>query len=340
MRKNCSVTLLKMVNGGCYHRYSGAPFCQNDAADSEGNMYDLIIIGSGPAGLGAAIYATRAKLGMIVLEQNYVSGGQIINTYEVDNYPGLPGISGFDLADKMRGHAEKLGAEFVTAEVTDFECDKEIKRVTADGKVYEAKTVIIATGASHKKLGVPGEEELSGKGVSYCATCDGAFFRNRDVAVMGGGNVAVEDAIFLARTCRKVYVVHRRDELRADKVLQDSLFSMPNVEMVWSSVIKEIEGTDSVTDIIVESRKDGSQRRIGLNGVFIAVGIEPLSSVFAGKLDTDEAGYIKADESCETSIPGVYAAGDVRTKQLRQVVTAVSDGACAVTSVQHYLLKH
>lgn len=303
-------------------------------------MYDLIIIGSGPAGLGAAIYATRAKLNMIVIEQNMLSGGQIINTYEVDNYPGIPGVSGFDLATKMREHADKLGAEFVNAEVTAFECDGDIKKVTADGKVYEAKTVIIATGASHKKLGVPGEEELSGKGVSYCATCDGAFFKNRDVAVMGGGNVAVEDAIFLARGCRKVYVVHRRDELRADKVLQDALLSAGNVEMVWSSVIKEIEGTDSVKDILVESRKDGSVRKIDVDGVFIAVGIRPLSGVFDGKVAMDEGGYIKAGETCETSIPGVYAAGDIRTKELRQVVTAVSDGACAVTGVQRYLLNH
>lgn len=303
-------------------------------------MYDLIIIGSGPAGLGAAIYATRAKLNMIVIEQNMLSGGQIINTYEVDNYPGIPGVSGFDLATKMREHADKLGAEFVNAEVTAFECDGDMKKVTADGKVYEAKTVIIATGASHKKLGVPGEEELSGKGVSYCATCDGAFFKNRDVAVMGGGNVAVEDAIFLARGCRKVYVVHRRDELRADRVLQDALLSAGNVEMVWSSVIKEIEGTDSVKDILVESRKDGSVRKIDVDGVFIAVGIRPLSGVFDGKVAMDEGGYIKAGETCETSIPGVYAAGDIRTKELRQVVTAVSDGACAVTGVQRYLLNH
>lgn len=302
-------------------------------------MYDLIIIGSGPAGLGAAIYATRAKLNMLVIEQNYVSGGQIINTYEVDNYPGLPGISGYDLAMKMREHADSLGAQFITAEVTGFETDGDIKKVTADGNVYEARTVIIASGASHRKLGVPGEEEFSGKGVSYCATCDGAFFRNRDVAVMGGGNVAVEDAIFLARGCRKVYVVHRRDELRADKVLQDSLLALDNVEMVWSSVIKEIEGTENVTDIVVESRKDGSARKIDVSGVFIAVGIEPLSSVFAGKVDMDSSGYIIADETCETNMAGVYAAGDVRTKQLRQIVTAVSDGACAVTSVQRYLLK-
>lgn len=302
-------------------------------------MKDLIIIGSGPAGLGAAIYATRAKLDMIVIEQNYMSGGQIINTYEVDNYPGLPGISGLDLAAKMREHAEKLGAEFVTAEVTDFEDAGDVKRVTADGQVYEARTVIIATGASHKKLGVPGENEFSGMGVSYCATCDGAFFKNKEVAVMGGGNVAVEDAIFLARGCSRVYVVHRRDELRADKVLQDSLLSLPNVEMVWSSVIKEIEGKESVTDIIVESRKDGSTKRIDVSAVFIAVGIEPLSSVFEGKIEKDDGGYIKAGEDCVTSIPGVFAAGDVRTKQLRQIVTAVSDGACAVTSVQHYLLK-
>ncbi len=303
-------------------------------------MKDMVIIGAGPAGLGAAIYATRAKLDAVVIEQNYMSGGQIINTYEVDNYAGIPGVSGFDLAQKMHDHAGQLGAEFINAEVTDISLDGEVKKITADGNIYETRTVVIASGASHKKLGIPGEEELSGKGVSYCATCDGAFFKGQDAVVMGGGNVAVEDAIFLARGCRKVYVVHRRDELRADKVLQEKLFSLDNVELIWNSVPVSIEGDVSVTGIVTENRKDGSVRKTDVSGVFIAVGIEPQSGIFAGKLAMDESGYIIAGENCETSIPGVFAAGDVRTKQLRQVITAVSDGANAVTSAQRYMVRN
>lgn len=303
-------------------------------------MYDLIIIGSGPAGLSAAIYATRAKLNFVVLEQNFMSGGQVVDTYEVDNYPGLPGISGMDLALKMREHAENLGAEFVIAEVTELDLSGEVKKVTAEGTVYETKTVLLSMGAKHSHLGAPGEERLAGHGVSYCATCDGAFYKDCEVAVVGGGDVAVEDAIFLARVCSKVYVIHRRDELRAAKVLQDQLLSLPNVEMLWSHTVKSIEGEGNVGALKLENKKDGSHRTLHVRGVFIAVGIQPTSSLAAGQVAMDEGGYILAGEDCETSVPGVFAAGDIRKKQLRQIITACGDGANAVTSVQRYLSVH
>ncbi len=309
-------------------------------------MHDLIIIGAGPAGLSAAIYASRAELDYILIEENFVNGGQIIDTYEIDNYPGLPGLSGMDLAQKMADHAEKLGAEIVNAAVEGLELEGDVKKVKTDEGTFEAKAVIIASGAAHSHLGVPGEEELAGRGVSYCATCDGAFYRGKTTVVVGGGDVAVEDAIFLARGCEKVYVVHRRDELRAVKTLQTALFALPNVEMVWDSNLKSInEGTaedgkaGKAASVTVVNKYDKSERVIDVDGVFIAVGITPRSGFVGTGIETNAGGYIVAGETCETSIPGVFAAGDVRAKQLRQVVTAVADGANAVTSVQRYLIE-
>lgn len=305
-------------------------------------MYDLIIIGAGPAGLSAGIYASRARLNAIVLEQNFVNGGQIIDTYEIDNYPGNPGLSGMDLAQKMAEHAEKLGVETVNATVESLDLTGPVKKVNTDEGVFEAKAVIIASGATHSKLGAEGENQYGGVGVSYCATCDGAFYRGKDVMVVGGGDVAVEDAIFLARGSRKVYVVHRRDELRAAKILQEKLLSLPNVEMVWNSNLVKISGNMKVNNAQVRNKIDQTTRDIPVDGVFIAVGITPRSG-FVGEpgkpLAMDEKGYIIADETGRTNIPGVFAAGDVRTKQLRQVVTAVADGANAVTSVEKYLLE-
>ena len=302
-------------------------------------QYDLIILGSGPAGLAAAIYAQRAKLDTLVLEQAMVSGGQILNTYEVDNYPGLPGIGGYDLGIKLREHADKLGAVFAQDRAVKVEDLGEVKRVIGEENTYEAKTLIVATGAVHRKLGIPGEERLAGMGVSYCATCDGAFFRNRVTAVVGGGDVAVEDAIFLARMCEKVYVVHRRDELRAAKSLQEKLFSLPNVEMVWDSEAVEIAGEAKTESLLIVNKKTGEKRTLAVDGVFIAVGITPESEIFTGLVEMDH-GYIKAGEDCETSAPGIFAAGDVRTKKLRQIVTAAADGANAVTSAERYLSGH
>ena len=301
-------------------------------------MKDVIIVGSGPAGLAAAIYAKRAGLDMLVVEKNYTSGGQVLTTYEVDNYPALPGINGFDLGMKMREHADGLGAEFVEAEVTEVVSEGAVKRVVTDNGTYEAAAVILAMGAHHAKLEVPGEEELSGMGVSYCATCDGAFFKDKDVAVVGGGDVAVEDAIFLARTSRKVYLIHRRDSLRAAKSLQEKLTVLPNVEMIWDSVAERILGNGQTEGLVLRNVKSGEEKELAVQGVFVAVGIRPNSGDICKEAAKDEKGYYIAGEDCATSVPGIFAAGDIRTKQLRQIVTATADGANAVAGGQNYLL--
>ena len=297
-------------------------------------MHDLIIIGSGPAGLSAAVYGRRAGFSTLVIEKNPMSGGQVLNTYEVDNYLGLPGINGFDMGMKFREHAEKMQAEFIEADVLGVEDMGDYKLVkTTDGD-YEAKAVIIASGASHSHLGVPGEEELSGMGVSYCATCDGAFFRGKTVAVIGGGDVAVEDAIFLARACEKVYLIHRRDSLRAAQSLQDTMLALPNVEVCWNSVVESINGEGRVNSITLVHKNGGTKTELAVQGVFIAVGIKPNSESFITNIAADEKGYLIAGEDCATSMPGVFAAGDIRTKKLRQIVTAVADGANAVECIQ------
>ena len=304
------------------------------------HVYDLIIIGSGPAGLGAAIYAQRARLDTLVIEKAMVSGGQVLTTYEVDNYPGLPGIGGYDLGLKFREHVDKLGAQFQEDQVLKVEDDGPdgTKRVVCVNGTYEAKALILATGAVHRKLGIPGEEEFGGMGVSYCATCDGAFFRNKVTAVIGGGDVAVEDAIFLARMCSKVYLIHRRDSLRAAKSLQESLMALENVEILWDSVADSILGDGKVERLVISNVKTGEKQELPVQGVFIAVGITPESSAFAGLVEM-ENGYIKAGEDGKTSASGIFAAGDVRTKQLRQIITAAADGANAVTSAERYLTE-
>ena len=302
------------------------------------NIYDLAILGAGPAGICAAIYATRAKLNTIWLDQKFVQGGQIVDTYEVDNYPGLPGITGLDLGEAMAGHAEKLGMKPQRETVRSIEAEQGIKVIRTKKNEYRARAVIIACGATHRHLGIPGEEELSGMGVSYCATCDAAFFQDRTVVVVGGGNVAVEDAILLSRTCKKVYLVHRRDELRAEKILQESFFACKNVEIIWDSIPLSIEGTDKVEALKIQNKKTQEESFIETDGVFIAVGIVPGTEKFKDLVKLDEAGYIVAGEDGITSEPGIFAAGDIRTKNLRQVVTAVADGANAVASVQRYLL--
>lgn len=304
-----------------------------------GNIYDLIIIGAGPAGLSAAIYAKRARLHVLVIEKNGMSGGQVLNTYEVDNYPGLPGISGFDLGQKFREHAERFDVPFVSDEVIGIDVIGSVKKVLGQEAEYRCRTMIIATGARHAKLRVPGETELSGMGVSYCATCDGAFFRNRITAVVGGGDVAVEDAIFLARGCEKVYLIHRRNELRAAKALQEALFQLPNVEICWNTVVEEIKGDGQVRALAVRDVQTQGRSELEVDGVFIAVGILPNSNEYSGKIALNGQGYVIAGEDCASSVPGVFAAGDVRQKELRQIVTAVADGANAVTSVQRFLLE-
>ena len=306
-------------------------------------IYDLVILGSGPAGLGAAIYAQRAELKTLVIEKEMVSGGQVLTTYEVDNYAGLPGIGGFDLGMKFREHADNLGAEFAEdvvlciEETDEMEDGIRLKKVVCENEIYVTKTVIIATGATHRKLGVPGEEEMVGMGVSYCATCDGAFFKNKKTAVVGGGDVAIEDAIFLARICEKVYLIHRRDELRGAKSLQKKLMAMDNVEILWDTVVEKIDGAMKVDTIHVANKKTGEKAKFAVDGAFIAVGISPNTEAFEGLVSMDEGGYIIAGEDGKTSVPGIFVAGDARTKHLRQIITAVADGANCVTSVERYL---
>ena len=336
--------------------------------------YEIVIIGGGPAGLAAAIYAQRARLNTLVIEKEMMSGGQVLSTYEVDNYPGFPGINGFDLGMKLRQHADQLEAVFCEDEVEGIELVKTeeqqgeeqlqaaelreisdsmmsksaaektgnsavMKRIIGKKDTYYAKTVIIASGAMHSKLGVPGEEEFGGMGVSYCATCDGAFFRKKVTAVVGGGDVAIEDAIFLARMCEQVYLIHRRDQLRGARSLQEKLFALDNVTVLWDTVVEEIRGDGKVNSLAVKNVKTQEQSELSVDGVFVAVGITPNSQPFSQLLTLDH-GYVAADETCETGVPGVFAAGDVRKKQLRQIVTAVADGANAVTSAERYLTEH
>ena len=300
-------------------------------------IYDLAILGAGPAGISAAIYAARARLNTLWIERKFAQGGQIVDTYEVDNYPGLPGINGMDLGEKMAAHAEKLGLALLRENVVSVEDEDGIKVIRTKKNEYRARAVILAFGAAHRTLGIPGEETLSGMGVSYCATCDGAFFRDRTVAVIGGGNVAAEDAILLSRTCKKVYVIHRRDQMRADQILQEKLFACENVEMIWDTVPVSIEGEEMVSGIKLQNKKTGEERELPLDGVFIAVGIVPNTELFRNLVKLDESGYIVAGEDCVTSTPGIFAAGDIRTKQLRQVITAAADGANAVTSAERIL---
>ena len=300
-------------------------------------MYDVIILGAGPAGLSAAVYAKRARLNALLIEKGG-AGGQVLSTYEVDNYPGLPGVTGMELGQIFSQHADKFGIEKVTAEVIGIDAGAGKKIVKTNQGDYETAAVIIATGAKHARLGLEKENELTGMGVSYCATCDGAFYKDAEVAVVGGGDVAIEDAIFLARGCKKVYLIHRRDELRGAKALQETLFALPNVEVIWDSVVREIEGEDEVTGIRVANVKSGEERNLPVEGLFIAVGIIPNSEAFEGLVSMDKGGYIVAGEDCKTDIPGIFAAGDVRTKPLRQIVTAAADGANAIYSVQEYLI--
>lgn len=301
-------------------------------------MYDLIILGAGPAGVSAAIYAGRAKLNTLWIDRKYEVGGQILDTYEIDNYPGITGVSGVELAEKMAEHAEKLGISLKRDYVRSIEKQEGIFVLRSKKNVYEARSVILAGGVSHRHLEIPGEEELSGMGVSYCATCDGAFFKDRVTAVIGGGNTAVEDAVFLSRLCKKVYLVHRRSELRADAILQERLRECENVEILWSYVPVEILGSDQVSGLKIRSAVDETEQILPVDGVFVAVGVVPNTEGYREFVKLDENGYIQAGEDCITNVTGFFAAGDIRTKKLRQVVTAVADGANAVSSVQEYLL--
>lgn len=300
-------------------------------------VYDIIIIGAGPAGMSSAVYGVRAGLKVLVIEQSGMPGGQVLSTYEVDNYLGLPGVSGFELGMKFKEHAENLDVSIVEGEVYKISEHGDLKEVFTEEGSFRTKTVIFATGAKHAKLKVEGEEELAGMGVSYCATCDGAFFKGKTVAVVGGSDVAVEDAIFLARTSEKVYLVHRRDELRAAKSLQETLFQLKNIEILWDSAVVSINGTKNVESVTILNKKTNEQKDYALQGVFIAVGMLPETELLDGFAERDEKGYIMAAEDCVTSKDGFFVAGDARTKGLRQIITAVADGANAVASAEKHI---
>ncbi|MCR5792801.1 MAG: thioredoxin-disulfide reductase [Lachnospiraceae bacterium] len=306
------------------------------------NLYDVLIIGAGPAGMTAGIYAKRAELSVAIIEGTGIYGGQILNTYEVENYPGFESISGLELGDKFRAHAEKFGVPFIDENVTKITDADKIKEVTLEnGDVLRTKAVILATGARNRKLEVEGEERLSGCGVSYCATCDGGFFKNKEVVVCGGGNTAVEDGIFLSRICKKVYVIHRREEFRADKTLVGKLKSCPNVEILWNTKVTAINGNEQVESVTVTNTKDTTDedenQTISVDGVFVAIGTVPESELYVGLASLDEAGYVVANEDCKTGTFGLFVAGDVRKKPIKQVITAASDGANAVNSVVEFL---
>lgn len=304
-----------------------------------GKTYDLIIIGSGPAGLCAGIYAKRACLETILFEDVVTQGGQITQTYEVDNYMGLPKTNGFDLASKFREHAKSLDLEIVAAKITAIDQVRDrIKLVKTKDTIYQTKAVILATGAYPAKLGVEGEDKFLGQGLSFCATCDGAFFKGKTVCVFGGGDVAVEDAIFLSKMASKVYLIHRRDELRASQILQNEVKACDNVDILWSYAPVSINGNEKIEYVTIKNLKDDKDYRLDVDGVFVAIGTKAESSLLAGKVEMKK-NRIVADETCKTTVPGIFAAGDVRTKQLRQVITAAADGANAVTSALHYLAE-
>lgn len=295
---------------------------------------DILIIGAGPAGITAAIYAVRYGFTVSVFEGLSV-GGQIATTNEVENYPGIERIAGFEFSQKLYNQAKDMDAEFFTENVIAVNFDEDIKTVTTDKNTYAGKTVIIATGAKRRKINCIGESEFTGKGVSYCATCDGAFFKNKDVAIVGGGNTALEDALFLANICNKVYLIHRRDEFSAMKMLSNAVKNHKKIEILYNSNIDEIIGEKFVTSIRI--LQDGNEIVKDVSGVFVAIGTEPDNGIFSKYVTLNKTGYIVADESCETSAKGIYAAGDCRTKQLRQIVTATGDGAVAAFMAANYL---
>ena len=298
----------------------------------EKTEYDVIIIGAGPAGLGAAIYSGRAGLSTLVVEKN-IEGGQILLTDVMENYPGYGIINSNELAQKFKEHADLFGTEFDYGEVVKLELDNENSKLVHldNGRVYKSKVIIISTGASPRKLGVPGEDKFISKGVSYCAVCDGAFFANKNVVVIGGGDSAVDESLYLSRIVSKVTIIHRRDKLRAVKSLQEKAFKNPRIDFIWDTVVKEIKGNDKVEALVLQNVKTGKIEELPVDGVFIFIGLEPNSGIFKDFVETDENGFIITNEDMETSVKGIFAAGDVRVKSVRQVITAVSDGAIAAT---------
>ena len=300
-------------------------------------VYDVLVLGGGPAGYTAAMYAARAGLQVAVLER-LAAGGQMALTHQVDNYPGFDeGVDGFDLGMRMQKGAERFGAETVYADVQSVKLNQEIKELQTDQGTFYGRTVIVATGANPRKLGLPMEQELTGRGVHYCAACDGMFYRGKTVVLVGGGNSAVADALTLARVAKKVILVHRRDTLRASKIYHEPLERAENLEFRWNSEVASFLHGDRVEGVVLRNKVTGESGNIPCDGVFVSIGRTPATELFANQLELDEAGYIVAGESTETNLPGVYAVGDVRTKAVRQIVTATADGAVAAHEIEEYL---
>jgi thioredoxin reductase (NADPH) len=306
---------------------------------TEEKGFDLIIIGGGPAGLSAALYALRARLNTLLIEK-MVLGGKASTAFLIENYPGFPeGISGMDLTQKMAEQTKKLGLPIIWGNALLLKHDKNIITVQADGKSYSARAVIIATGTETRKLGVPGEEKFTGRGVSYCATCDGAFYQNKNIMVVGGGNAAIEEALFLTRYAGKVSIVHRRDALRADKILAEKALNHPKIYFFWHSSVEEIKGESFVSAVVIKDLLSGKKLNVPVEGIFVYVGSRPNSDLVKSSVKLDREGYIITDDSMQTSLPGVFAAGDVRSKTLRQVITAAADGAAAAAAAREWLDK-
>ncbi|MDR7079978.1 thioredoxin reductase (NADPH) [Neobacillus niacini] len=304
---------------------------------SEEKIYDVIIAGAGPAGMTAAVYTSRANLSTLMIERG-MPGGQMANTEDVENYPGFESILGPDLSTKMFEHAKKFGAEYAYGDIKEIIDNGETKTVVAGSKQYKAYSVIISAGAEYKKVGVPGEKELSGRGVSYCAVCDGAFFKQKELYVIGGGDSAVEEGVYLTRFASKVTIVHRREELRAQKILQDRAFANEKIDFIWNHTIKSINDKDGkVGSVTLVSTQNGEEQELPADGVFIYIGMIPLSKPFSNLGITNENGYIETNERMETKVPGIFAAGDIREKTLRQIVTATGDGSIAAQSAQHFV---
>ena len=300
------------------------------------HIYDLVVIGSGPGGMTAALYGSRSDLSTLIIERG-APGGQLINTAEVENYAGFKSIKGPELASNMYEGATQFGAEYTFGDVREIIDGKEYKRIVTSNKIFKARSVVIATGAEHKKLGIPGENELNGRGVSYCAVCDGAFFRDRPLVVVGGGDSAVEEGTYLTQFASDVTIVHRRDELRAQSILQDRAFNNDKVNFVWDSVVEEIEGENNVQNLQIRNVKTGEVSDLGADGVFIYIGLLPNTDAFLDLGITDQEGWIETDENMQTSVPGIFAVGDVRQTVLRQVATAVGDGSIAGDAAYKYV---
>nr|WP_255688738.1 thioredoxin-disulfide reductase [Pontibacillus sp. HN14] len=304
---------------------------------SEETIYDVIIAGAGPAGMTAAVYTSRANLNTLMIERG-IPGGQMANTEEVENYPGYEHILGPDLSNKMFDHAKKFGAEYAYGDIKEIIDGKEYKTVRAGNKEYKARSIIIGTGAQYKALGVPGESELGGRGVSYCAVCDGAFFKNKELVVVGGGDSAVEEGVYLTRFASKVTIVHRRDSLRAQQILQQRAFDNDKIDFIWDTEVTKINDQNGkVGSVSLVNNKTGEEYDKPIDGVFIYIGMIPLSKPFESIGITNENGYIETNEKMETKVPGIFAAGDIREKELRQIVTATGDGSIAAQSAQHYI---